>query len=180
VPRSGSTDTLRDGDARSPASALTAARSTSHAAYAATADSRLAFHRWPHLAHRQSAPASIALCVSDVAVWHIGHVLNGEVSRSLSGTVAVTVGGKESRVMGRSQQCMILDLALTAPSHRLYRIELLRAVLDRTAPTCGGPYLVRSPGCVPKAGMCRSVACLCTREQRRSASVRRLSTCAMR
>jgi len=52
-------------------------RSTTHAAYAATVDSRIASQRWPHVTHRQSAPVSSALCGRDVGVWHSGHIKDG-------------------------------------------------------------------------------------------------------
>jgi hypothetical protein len=80
LPSRCSVGTLGDNDACPPSLAPMTARSTTHAAYAATAASRVASQRWPHVTHSQSAPASIALCVRDVGVWHIGHVRNNGVS----------------------------------------------------------------------------------------------------
>ena len=58
-----------------------------------------------------------------------------------------------------NQQHMVLDLAAAPrPPDTLYRLDVLRAVLSRTAHDC-------------------EVVCLCTREQRRSAPVRTLAMC---
>ena len=58
-----------------------------------------------------------------------------------------------------NQQHMVLDLAAAPrPPDTLYRLDVLRAVLSRTAHDC-------------------EVVCLCTREQRRSAPVRTLPMC---
>jgi hypothetical protein len=35
---------------------------------------------------------------------------------------------------------MVLDLAPPRPPHTLYRLDVLRAVLYRTAPVSAGPY----------------------------------------
>jgi len=52
--------------------------------------------------HHQSAPASIAFCVRDVGVWHIGHVGNSGAHFSSSTTADVTCGREERCVIGNS------------------------------------------------------------------------------
>src|SRR4030095_1652487 len=63
----------------------------------------------------------------------------------------------------------ILTAATAGPLHRLYRLDMRHAVLDRTAHDLR--LFLQPSDVLPRGRMCCFVVCLCTREQRRSGPI---------